>query len=71
MGYKLNGEALSLDVPFSDAAGGQYPANWLRNSTAAQRAAVPTGGITWEADPPWYDQRFYWAVSSPKAIDVL
>ena len=69
MGYKLNGSPLSLDVAFTDSNGTQYSSNWLRNSTAADRAAVPTGGITWEAEPPWYDQGFYWAADKPKEID--
>ena len=71
MGYKLNGSPLSLDVAFRDSDGTQYPSNWLRSSTAAQRAAVPTGGITWEADPPWYDEEFYWGTGNPKAIADL
>ena len=71
MGYKLNGSHLSLDVAFRDSEGTQYPASWLRSSTAEQRAAVPTGGITWEVDPPWYDQRFYWGTDRPKPIANL
>ena len=68
MGYKLNGSPLPIDVAFTDSDGASYPASWLRNSTEEQRAAVPTGGITWEADPPWYDQEFYWGPSKPKDI---
>ena len=62
---------LSLDVAFTDAKGTQYPANWLRNSTAASRAAVANTGITWEAGPPWYDQRFYWSPTKPKDLATL
>ena len=71
MGYKYNGSPLSLDVAWTDTAGTQYPSNWLRGSTAAQRAAVPSGGVTWEAEPAWYDQEFYWGVDNPKAIADL
>ena len=71
MGYKLNGSPLSLDVAFTDSNGSQYSSTWLRNSNEAQRAAVPTGGITWEAGPPWYDQQFYWGPSNPKDIAGL
>jgi len=71
MGYKLNGSPLSLDVAFKDSDGTQYPSNWLRGSTEAQRAAVPTGGITWEAGPPWYDEWFYWGSNKPKDIAGL
>ena len=62
---------LSLDVAFTSADGTQYPANWLRNSTAADRAAVKNTGITWEAGPPWYDQRFYWGPDKPKDLATL
>ena len=71
MGYKLNGLPLELDVAFRDSDGTQYPAAWLRNSTQAQRDAVPTGGITWVTPPAWYDQQFYWAADNPKDIDDL
>ena len=71
MGYKLNGSPLSLDVAFTDSEGKSYPASWFRGSTAAQRAGVPSGGITWEAEPAGYDQEFYWSASNPKAIADL
>ena len=71
MGYKLNGSPLPLDVAFKDSNGTQYPANWLRNSSQSDRDAVPTGGITWEVDAPWYDQRFYWGVDKPHPIADL
>ncbi len=71
MGYKLNGKPLELDVAFTDSDGAQYPSTWLRNSNATLRAAVKTGGITWEDDPPWYDQRFYRAKNSPLPIADL
>ena len=71
MGYRLNGSPLPLDEPFTDSEGTNYPANWLRLSTADQRAAVPTGGITWVADPPWYESRFYNGPNNPKPIADL
>ena len=72
MGYKLNGSPLALDVAFTDSNGTQYPANWLRSSTAADRAAVPTGGITWENENhPAYEAVFYWDSGKPKDIAVL
>ena len=71
MGYKYNGSPLLLDQPWTDTEGTQYPASWLRNSSTSQRAGVPSGGITWEADPAWYDQRFYFSPSSPKDIANL
>ena len=71
MGYKYNGSPLSLDVAWRDTAGTQYPSNWLRNSTAAQRAAVPSGGVTWSTDSIGYDTEFYWNASNPKDIADL
>ena len=69
MGYKLNGSPLSLDVAFTDSEGTNYPSNWLRLSTATDRAAVPTGGKTWETEPAWYDQEFYWGIDKPKRLN--
>ena len=60
MGYKLNGKGLSLDVPFTDSEGTKYPANWLRLASDSDKAAVPTGGITYENPPDTgYDHIFY------------
>ena len=70
MGYKLNGSHLPLDVAFTDSNGTQYPSNWLRNSTAADRAAVPTTGVVCETEA-LYDQKFYWSPSNPKDVAVL
>jgi hypothetical protein len=44
----------------------QYPANWLRNSSAQEHEAL---GITEVADPEPYDDRFYWGVDNPKQLD--
>lgn len=68
--YYYNGEPLPLDRAFTDIDGNQYPANWLRNSTQAQRDAL---GITWVAPDPaaYYDQRFYWGVDNPKDLNEL
>ena len=54
--FLLDGKPLALDRPFV-AHGTQYPANWLRLATPAERAAI---GITEAPDPRPYDQRFYW-----------
>ncbi len=62
----LNGNPLSYDRAFTDASGMQYPANWLRLATLAEKQAI---GITEVADDPVYDQRFYWNVSTPKQLD--
>tara|TARA_B100000035_G_scaffold288103_1_gene273507 strand:+ start:3730 stop:4590 length:861 start_codon:yes stop_codon:yes gene_type:complete len=68
--YYLDGEPLPLNRAFKDSEGNQYPADWLRKSTQAQRDAL---GITWVApDPePDYDARFYWNAETPKDLDEL
>ena len=65
MAFKLNGNPLAVDVAFSHNDI-QYPANWLRLSTAEEKAAI---GITEVADAPTYDSRFYNGDGSAKALD--
>ena len=48
MGFLLNGQPLRVGRPFTDADGVQYPSNWLRLASEADKAAI---GITWEPDP--------------------
>lgn len=65
--FLINGSALPVGVPFKDADGNQYPANWLNLSTSKEKAAI---GITEVADPVRADDRFYWDgnLSNPKDI---
>jgi len=65
MAFKLDGKLLAVDVAFSHN-NIQYPANWLRLSTAEEKTAI---GITEVADAPTYDSRFYWGDGSAKALD--
>jgi hypothetical protein len=65
MAFKLNGNPLVVDVAFSHNDI-QYPANWLRLSTAQEKKDL---GITEVADAPTYDSRFYWGDGTTKAID--
>ena len=58
MGFQYKGNPLALDTQWSDENGTQYPASWLRTSTATQRANVPGGGVTHTPEPAWYDTRF-------------
>ena len=60
MPYKLGSRRLALDVAweYNDV---QYPANWLRLSTAQDRAAL---GIIWEDASPTYNQKWYWGKDS-------
>jgi hypothetical protein len=62
MAYTINGNPISIDRPFTAPDGTKY-AN-LRNP--AIREAL---GVTEVADPPAYDQRFFWGVGNPKLLD--
>ena len=68
--FLLNGNPLAVDTAFTND-GIQYPANWLRLATEAEKSAI---GITEVADPVRADDRFYWDgnLANPKALeDVL
>ena len=65
MAFKLDGNPLVVDVAFSHNDI-QYPANWLRLSTAEEKAAI---GITEVADAPTYDSRFYGGDGTAKPLD--
>ena len=65
MAFKLDGNPLPVDVAFSHNDI-QYPANWLRLSTAEEKTAIC---ITEVADAPTYDSRFYNGDGSEKALD--
>ena len=57
MPYKLGDRTLPLDRPWTYQEI-QYPSNWLRLSTAQDRAEL---GIVWVDEPQRnWDQRFYW-----------
>ena len=68
--YTLNGKTLRLDTAFTTEDGRQFPRNWLRLSTQADRDAL---GIVETPDAPVvsYDQRFYWGPDLPKDLDQL
>lgn len=63
--FLLNDKPLGLDVAFTHD-GIQYPANWLRLASPAERASI---GITEASDPVAYDDRFYWGPGNPKLLD--
>lgn len=65
----LDGKTLVYDRPFSHD-GINYPANWLRLTTLAEKEAI---GIVEQPDPATqgYDQRFWWGVDNPKDLDDL
>lgn len=63
--FLLNGKPLPLDTSFkhNDV---QYPANWLRLTTLAEKEAI---GITEVPDPAPYDDRYYWGLGNPKDLN--
>ena len=65
MAFLLDGKPLAVDVAFTHKDI-QYPANWLRLTTKAEKEAI---GITEVADAPTYDSRFYWGNGTAKALD--
>ena len=68
MAFKLDGNLLPVDVPFTVGTGEDavnYPANWLRLSTADEKTAL---GISEVADTPTYDSRFYWSDGTAKSL---
>lgn len=65
--FLLDNKPLGLDTAFTAADGTQYPANWLRLASAAERAAI---GITEVLDEDIsFDGRFYWSKGVPKALE--
>ena len=64
MAFKLDGNPLAVDVAFSHNDI-NYPANWLRLSTADEKTAL---GITEVADAPTYDSRFYYGDGTKKTL---
>ena len=69
--FLLNGNPLPPDQPF-EHDGVQYPSNWLRLASEADKAAI---GITEQPDPVRPDDRFYWVdgnnQGTPKDLDGL
>jgi hypothetical protein len=65
--FMLNNNPLPVGRAFT-ANGIQYPSNWLRLASAAEKAAI---GITEVADPVRADDRFYWNgdVNLPKELN--
>ena len=66
MAFKLDGKTLPVDVPFT-SNGINYPANWLRLSTADEKKGI---GITEVSDPDTsYNSRYYKSKGVPRALE--
>lgn len=65
--FLLNNNPLPVGVAFTHNDL-QFPANWLQLSTAEEKAEI---GITEEADPATFDDRFYWSAGNPKDLSII
>ena len=67
--FTLNGQTIKYDRAWTHPdTGVQYPANWMRLTSLAEKQAV---GLV-EVETPVaqvYDQRFYWGVDNPKQLE--
>jgi len=67
--FTVSGQIVKYDQAWTHPdTGVQYPANWLRLSTAAEKEAVGLVEVTTAAEDV-YDQRFYWSASNPKQLE--
>jgi len=65
MPWKYSGKVIRVGKSWTNNDGVTHPSNWATWSDADKAAA----GLTWEADPATYDNRFYWDANTPKALD--
>ena len=64
MPWKYNNRTIRAGRAWTADDGTQHPANWMIWSDEQKTAA----GLTFEADPAPYDNRFYWDANTPKNI---
>ena len=69
--FTLNGKKIKYDAAWTHPeTGTQYPANWLRLTSLAEKQAVGLVEVTTPASEV-YDQRFYTSANNPKDLDTL
>ena len=67
--FTVSGQTIQYDVAWTHPdTGVQYPANWLRKTSLAEKQAVGLVEVTTSPDEV-YDMRFYWGVDNPKQLD--
>ena len=67
--FTVSGKTIQYDRAWTHPdTGVQYPANWLRLTSAAEKQAVGLVEVTTSPDAA-YDQRFYWGVNNPKQLN--
>ena len=64
MPWKYSGRVIRVGKSWTDNDGITHPNTWGTWSDADKTAA----GLTWEADPATYDNRFYWDASTERNI---
>ena len=67
--FTLNGQTIRYDHAWTHPETGvQYPANWMRLTSLAEKQAV---GLVEVPNPvaQVYDQRFYWGNNNPKQLE--
>ena len=67
--FTVSGQTIKYDVAWTHPdTGVQYPANWLRKTSLAEKQAVGLVEVTTSPDQI-YDQRFYWNADIPKQLN--
>ena len=67
--FIVSGKTIQYDRAWTHPdTGVQYPANWLRLTTLAEKQAVGLSEVSQSVEQP-YDQRFYWSADNPKQLD--
>lgn len=67
--FTVSGQTIKYDRAWTHPdTGVQYPANWLRLTSLAEKKAHGLTEVTTPAAEV-YDQRFYWGVGNPKQLD--
>ena len=67
--FTVSGQTIQYDRAWTHPdTGVQYPANWLRLTSLAEKQAVGLVEVTTSPDAV-YDQRFYWNSSTPKQLN--
>ena len=67
--FTVSGQTIQYDRAWTHPdTGVQYPANWLRLTTLAEKQAVGLVEVTTSPEAV-YDTRFYWGVGNPKQLN--
>jgi hypothetical protein len=71
MAYLINGQPVNIRKEYFRADGVRYE-NLLNPAVRTKLGVVETNDPDlFEANEPWYDQRFYWGANNPKQVDDI